>query len=198
MWQTLRSARSLPANWVRRCLVAIFLVTMGLPPSGNGKSAVSPRFEDYLVSNVYHGAVKSPDFGNSDRFEGTDLRCFGGDPAGYANEQVNFAGHFVIGICTCGSGCHYLFMWDAVSGKFYQRLPPGVIDVGPYARHGAQPPGIIYKGEQYQLNSDLLIVEGCVEDSCDCARRYYRWTGSQFKLILRRPVLMPEKCLKKP
>jgi hypothetical protein len=89
-------------------------------------------------------------------------------------------------------------MWDAVSGKFYQQLPPGVIDVGPYARHGAQPPGIIYKGEQYQLNSNLLIVEGCVEDTCDCARRYDRWTGSQFKLLLRRPVLMPEDCLKKP
>jgi hypothetical protein len=43
---------------------------------------------------------------------------------------VNFAGHFVIDACTCGSGCHYLYMWDAVSGKFYQRLPPGVIDGG--------------------------------------------------------------------
>ena len=88
-------------------------------------------------------------------------------------------------------------MWDAVSGKFYQRIPPGVIDVGPYPRHGVQPPGIVYQGEQYQPNSSLLIVEGCVEDTCDCATRYYKWTGSQFKLILRQPVRMPETCLKK-
>lgn len=198
MCQTLRSVGPVPTKWVGRSLAALFLATSAPLFGGNGQSVVSQRFEDYLVSSVYHGAVKPPDFGNSDRFEGTDLRCFGGDPADFASEQVNFAGHFVMGSCTCGSGCHYLFMWDAVSGKFYQRLSPGVIGVGPYTRHGAQPPGIIYRGEQYQLNSSLLIVEGCVEDTCDCARRYYKWTGSQFKLILRRPVLMPEDCLKKP
>ncbi len=141
--------------------------------------------------------MRPPDFGNRDRYQGTDRRCYGGDPAGYANEQVNFAGHFVLNACSCGTGCHYLYMWDAVTGKFYQQLPPGAIDVGPYARNGVQPPGIVYKGEQYLPNSSLLIVEGCVEDTCDCATRYYRWTGSDFKLILRQPVRMPGTCLRK-
>jgi len=198
MGQTVRSARLAPTNWGGRCLVALFLVTGGSLPSGNAQSVVSPRFEDFLVSNVYRGVVKPPDFGNRDhQYQGTDLRCFGGDPTDYANKQVNFAGHFVISTCTCGSGCLYLFMWDAVSGKFYQRIPPGLIDVGPYARRGVPPPGIVYQGERYQPNSSLLIVEGCVEDTCDCAARYYKWTGDQFKLILRQPVRMPETCLKK-
>jgi hypothetical protein len=197
MWQTLHSAQSTSTNWALRCLIALSLVTGAPLPNGNGQLIASPRFDSYPVSNVYRGAVKPPDLGNRDRFQGTDLRCFGGDPADYAKEQVNFAGHFVLNTCTCGSGCHYLFMWDAISGKFYQRLPPGVIDVGPYARRGVQPPGIVYKGEQYQPNSSLLIVQGCVEDTCDCATRYYSWAGSEFKLILRQPVRMPEACLKK-
>jgi hypothetical protein len=155
-----------------------------------------PRFEDFPVSATYRGAVKLPDFGNPDRFQGTDVRCFASDPAVYAGEHVNFAGHFVIDTCTCGAGCRYLFMWDAKSGKFYQRLPPGVVDVGPYSGPEVRPPGIVYSGEQYQPNSSLLIVEGCVDETCDCGRRYYRWTGRQFKLILREPVRMPGRCLK--
>ena len=30
-------------------------------------------------------------------------------PADYSQEQVNFAGHFVVNACTRGAGCHYLF-----------------------------------------------------------------------------------------
>jgi hypothetical protein len=161
-----------------------------------------PRFEDFAISAVYHGLVKPPDFGDTVRFEGTDVRCFA-DPVFptsrdvYAGMQVNFAGHFVISTCTCGSGCHYLYMWDAISGKFYQRLPPGVIDVGPYTGRDAEPREITYRGERYQVNSSLLIVEGCVEDTCDCANRYYRWTGSRFELVFRGSVRMPEACLRK-
>jgi len=122
------------------------------------------------------------------------LRCFG-DAAAYGNEQVNFAGHFVIGTCTCGSGCHYLFMWDALSGKVYLKLPSMPIDVGPFGIGVIAPP-IESTGEEYRLDSSLLIVEGCVEDTCDCGRRYYNWNGRQFKLILKRTTRMPPECRK--
>jgi hypothetical protein len=158
--------------------------------NADGK-VTSPRFSDYAVSRVYRGAVKPPDFGKREQYEGTDLRCFGVDHAEYAEREVNFAGHYVLDTCTCGSGCHYLFMWDAMTGKFYQQVPPGVIDVGPYESGGVQP-WLSYEGEQYQASSNLLIVEGCVEDTCDCSKRYYRWTGRLFKIILREPVAMPE------
>lgn len=180
-----------------RGLVAVGLAAGGFISTANGQAVVAPRFEDHPVAKIYRGTVKPPNFGNQNQFEGTDLRCFGGDPSEYSSAHVNFAGHFVLSACTCGSGCHYLFMWDAVTGKFYQRVPPGVIDVGPYEARDAQPPGLVYKGEQYQPNSSLLIVEGCIEDTCDCATRYYRWTGTRFKLLLRQAVRMPERCLKK-
>lgn len=174
----------------------VVLAAGGFVTLANGQSKkVPPRFEDFPVPSVYRGAVKPPAFGDRSRLEGTDLRCFG-DLTDYVDAKVNFAGHFVIGTCTCGSGCHYLFMWDASTGKFYERLPPGVIDVGPYRGRDVPPPGIIYNGEQFQANSSLLIVEGCIEDTCDCGVRYYRWNGSRFELILKQPARMPERCLK--
>jgi hypothetical protein len=53
MWQTPRSAQLTTANRAWLGLVAILVVIGGPLPSGNGASIVSPRFEDYLVSNVY-------------------------------------------------------------------------------------------------------------------------------------------------
>lgn len=201
IWHLVRKTSVHKSSAVGMARVLIFLLVQMLPVSsicGRGQPIEPPQFDNYRVPNVYKGKVKPPNIGNLDQYGGTDLRCFAGEPSEFAKEQVNFAGHFVLGTCTCGSGCHYLFMWDAVTGKFYPRLPPGVIDVGPYEGRDVQPPGIGYKGEEYKLGSNLLIVEGCVEDTCDCATRYYRWTGRRFKLVLRQPVPMPARCLKKP
>jgi hypothetical protein len=125
------------------------------PTLASGQSVRLPSFQDYRVAGVYRGRSKAPEFGNPDQPSGSDLRCFGGDPAEYARQQANFAGHFVIGACTCGSGCHYLFMWDALTGKVYRQFPFGPINIGPYVL-GANLPPVEYKGEQYRLDSTLL------------------------------------------
>jgi hypothetical protein len=154
-----------------------------------------PRFAGYPVSEIYSGAVKPPQFGDLNRYSGTDLRCYGEDPTYYATKRVNFAGRFVIGVCPCGSGCHYLYMWDASSGKVHLAFPSMPIDVGPFG-DGVVSPHIMYKGEEYRLDSSLLILEGCVEETCDCGRRYYNWNGSQFRLVLKAPTPMPPSCRK--
>lgn len=192
MSQTRRSVLSTRTDRAFRRATAALLAAVGFLPSVGGQSALLPRFDDYPVSRIYRGAVMPPDFGSLERYEGTDLRCFGGGPAAYAKEQVNFAGHFVIGGCACGTGCRYLFMWDAVNGKFYGRLPPGVINVGPFDAAGG---GVIeYKAEEHHADSSLLIVDGCSGAVCDCAVRYYRWSGDEFELILRQPSRLPVKC----
>lgn len=196
MWRTPRSKPSMLTRTRIRALIVLSGLMAGFVPGGNGQSTVALRFEEYPVAELYRGPVKPPDFGDLALYSGTDLRCFGGDPAEYSTEKVNFAGHFVIDSCTCGSGCHYLFMWDAANGKFYGRLPPGVIDVGPYDYGRSD--SVAYKGEDYRANGSLLIVDGCVEDTCDCATRYYRWAGSRFQLILQRPVRKPPACVKRP
>jgi len=176
----------------RRCAVAVLWAAVCLLSGQDGQSAGTPRFEDYPVSSFYRGVVKLPDFGSPGQYEGTELRCFGGDPREYAQKQVNFAGHFVIDACTCGSGCHYLFMWDAISGKVFRRLPPGVIDVGPFDSGGGQ--SVEYKGEEHRADSSLLIVDGCVGDTCDCGTRYYKWNGDAFDLILSQESRLLLRC----
>lgn len=157
-----------------------------------------PTFDEFRVENIYRGAVQAPNFGDLNQYSGTDIRCFGKDESAYSHAQVNFAGHLVLSACSCGSGCHYLYMWDAVTGRFYQRVPPAAaINVGPYKAHEAPHPKRAFKGEQYRPDSDLLIVEGCIEDTCECATWYYKWTGSQFNLLFKEPVRMPGKCLNK-
>jgi hypothetical protein len=148
-------------------------------------SAKPPRFADYPVANVYKGRVKAPKFNR----EG---RCFT-NPDLYTSEQVNFAGHFIIDSCTCGSGCHYLFMWDVITGRFYALLPPGVIQVGPFGAEGPAT-SFTYKGEEFRKDSSLLIIDGCVEDTCDCATRYYKWNGARFELISKQQQYVPPKC----
>jgi len=175
------------------CALAIFFdvaVACALPV---------PKFEEYRVSTLYGGASKAPDVASMDIYE--IHACFGGSPQGFAGSSVNFAGHFVIQACSCGSGCHYLVMWDAITGRMFYLQPPlgasGAIDVGPY-EDGRTSPSLVYEGEHYQSDSALLIIEGCHEQTCDCAKRYYRWTGSEFKVILKHSVLMPAACRNKP
>jgi hypothetical protein len=152
-----------------------------------------PSFKDYRVARVYRGRVKPPEVGNLDNYSGTDLRCFGGAPAEYVKERVNFAGHFVIG--TCRKRLPLSVFWDVLTGRFYPHFPFGPVNVGPYGLGESLPP-VEYKGEEYRVDSSLLVVEGCIEGTCDCATRYYALNGKQFKLVLRRPVRMPPDCLK--
>lgn len=169
----------------------VFFLFLG---AASGQAPKLPHFEDYPVSRVYRGLVKPPKVGDLNQYPGTDLRCYG-DMDQRAGERVNFAGHFVVGACTCGSGCHYLFLWDAITGKFNPHFPFGPINVGPYSNGDTDPP-TEYKGEQYRADSSLLIVEACIEGTCDCATRYYSWSGGQFKLILKQPARMPRNCLR--
>lgn len=106
-----------------RIAVGIVMALACLRGSGQsgGKQPV-PRFEEYKVAKLYRGVVRPPIFGEVTQYEGTDLRCFSGDSSNYSKEPVNFAGRFVNESCSCGSGCHYLFMWDAPTGRFY-RIP---------------------------------------------------------------------------
>jgi hypothetical protein len=86
-------------------------------------------------------------------------------------------------------------MWDALTGKFYRHFPFGPINVGPYSV-GSGVPQVEYKGEQYRVDSTLLIVDGCIEGTCNCATRYYNWNGSAFKLLLSQASRTLPNCSK--
>jgi hypothetical protein len=156
-----------------------------------GRPTRLPRFEDYRVS-VYAGRVASPAFGNPAQHTGTDLRCFGPNrPRGA--DKPNFAGQFVVDKCSCGSGCHYLFMWDTRTGRFYRNLPLGAFNVGPYQGDNRSSP-VEYSGESFRPDSRLLIIDACREDTCDCGKHYYVWTGDTFRMLMKTVSRIPPKC----
>jgi hypothetical protein len=193
MWRIPHSVTSTLTDLSCRRLFVLTLAVCVFLLTGFGQVSAPPSLEDYPVPQIYRGSVKPPDFGSLDKYDGTDLRCYGANPSEYSKSKVNFAGHFVIQACSCGTGCHYLFMWDATTGKFFGRLPPGVIDIEPY---GIDNPDRARYREAYAAASSLLVVGGCIEGSCDCALRYYKWNGSGFELIYRRPE-PPPGCTKK-
>jgi len=178
----------------RPAIFVCLTVAFAFMPAIDGQTG-SPRFEDYSVVGSYQGQSMPPNLSGMDQIEVHS--CFGGDPAAYANRAPNFAGHYIVQLCSCGTGCHSLVIWDASTGKTIQRgLSFGAINVGPFRRNGdgAQ---ILYGGEQYRPASTLMIVDGCLAESCDCATRYYKWTGNRLKLILAKPVQLPRGCLRR-
>jgi hypothetical protein len=100
----------------------------------------------------------------------------------------------VLAKCSCGSGCHYLFLWDAEDGKVFRMFPFGAIDVGPYSSPGGGPP-LRYKGEEYRPDSSLLVVDGCFDGTCNCGRRYYSWSASTFRLVSKESRVPAGSCL---
>ena len=163
------------------------------PIATYAQKTAAPTFADHRVAEVYSGVVTPPNFGSLDQYSGTDARCFGQDPSFYKAMRVNFAGHFVVSTCSCGTGCHYLFLWDAVTGTVYQNFPFHSINVGPYDVGRTNAP-VTYSGEQYRADSSLLIVDGCLEGTCDCTKRYYRWSAGRFTLIRRLRDRLPPSC----
>lgn len=154
----------------------------------------APEFTGYRVA-VYRGPVIAPDTHNMDIYE--IHACFADAPEALSNARVNFAGHFVIRACSCGTGCHSLVMWDATTGRLSIETPvdaKGPINVGPYEQARPGLPLLFYKGERFRPDSTLLIIEGCHEQTCDCATWYYTLTGGHFKLILKQTAPKPAVC----
>jgi hypothetical protein len=172
---------------VRALLLSFTAALMVYPALG----VSLPEFSSYPAPNALHPIARPPVLSGVDRDDPL-MRCVGGAPQRLQNQEVNFAGNYVLRSCTCGSGCFFLYMWDARSGRlFYSGLPIGAVDVGPFG-----PPfsDLVYKGEDFRRNSRLLVIQGCIEGTCDCATWYFEWTGLRFRKIESRPVQLPLKC----
>ena len=187
----LRAPFSRPAINMSRLSVVIFLAAVFSSSPLESQRRV-PRFEDYPVATTYRGESRPPNVSGMDEFEVHS--CFGDDPAAYANKQPNFAGHYIVQSCSCGTGCHSVVLWDAATGRTIGGgLPFGAINVGPFSGNGNEAQ-ILYGGEQYGHESTLMIVDGCLSESCDCATRYYNFARGQFRLILTQSVRLPRGC----
>lgn len=171
-------------------LVIIFLGAALAASSASQESHV-PDFRSYPAANVLRSVAKPPVLSGI-ASDDPLMRCVWGVPESFQNQPVNFAGGYVLRSCTCGSGCFFLYMWDARSGRlYYPEFPLGAIDTGPF---GAPPASLVYNGEDFRADSRLLVIQGCREGTCDCATWYFEWTGSRFRRITKRPVKLPLNC----
>lgn len=136
-----------------------------------------PRFDQYLAAATFTGKPAAPILRSSgDRLFRTAIREG-------AAKGPNFAGHYTIVEWGCGSSCVSIVVVDAKTGKIGES-PFSILGYGTSLRF---PDGTRTHSEKfdelaYKLNSRLLIVRGCPEDT-ECGAYYYEWTVSGFKLL---------------
>jgi hypothetical protein len=149
-----------------------------------GYSKTAPQFAQYLVPSRSKGERNWVSIGRCDESSGkaqTHLVQRRTRAAG-----AIFAGHYSIVVCSCGTGCGYVFILNLRSGRNHNFLSKGCA---------------IGEGESYEdflyfrTDSSLLILVGRLPDwgksaglRDGCAIRYYRWTGRRLALLKEVPL----------
>jgi hypothetical protein len=148
----------------------------------SAQSARTPSFEDYPATARWRGKPAAPRF---DSKEASDLDARARDTIELqAEDGPNFAGHFTVAHWSCDTGCFRILVIDAPTGRMFREMPFAALDIG--YNHDSEEHR--YSGLSFRASSNLLVAEGCFDgetrDKPDCARRYYRWDGSKFVLLL--------------
>jgi hypothetical protein len=103
-----------------------------------------PQFGNYCVSDFYRGEAKLPQFGDLSQYDSAELRCFGANPSDYSGRApTSLVTSLFRAVLATAAAAFFLCGYA---------------------------PRVAYRGEQYRSDSTLLIIEGCLGESCDCAR----------------------------
>jgi hypothetical protein len=142
-----------------------------------------PKFEDYPAGPIYRGKPALPKLVTSGQ------RMFRTMIRNGAVEGPAFAGHIAVAQWGCGSGCRSMALIDSIDGTVHA-APFSILGDGiaiATFEGGEEEPMI-----SFRLNSRLLIVRGCPEDT-NCASYFYEWTGRALKLIRKIPATIKKK-----
>jgi hypothetical protein len=142
----------------------------------------SPQFGDY-PARVGSTNVAAPKLSRSiDAYPDSDPR-FRDAAQSALKRGPNFSGHYTIVAWSCGTGCSNSVVVDTATGVLYRRTPFYRLFVGGQVGNGSE-----YSGLSFQVNSRLLIAEGCFGERSGCSRRFYFWAGNRFRLLQRIPL----------
>jgi|GEM_PF-5832136 len=115
------------------------------------------RFEDYAVKKREVSQIAEIDFSGV-----KDAGIFRKKIEESLGREINFAGHYILGLWSCGGNCQMGKVLDALTGELYDL------------------PGIISCGLAYRADSKLLIVD--IDKRCnrrlDLSTRYFVWENS--------------------
>ena len=129
-----------------------------------------PRFEDYPVTDIFRGEAAAPVLATKDaRMFRTELRR-------QASMGPNFAGHFTLARWGCGAGCTTVAVIDAISGHVWF-APFSFADAMRDQRI------ICHHMSDFDITSELLIVEGELSRGGDIGKHYFRWHNHQFTRV---------------
>jgi hypothetical protein len=134
-----------------------------------------PRFEDYLVTDIFHGIPADPQLTTpAERLFRTRIRDgvtkgLGVMREGREQPGSNFAEHYIVIEWGCGSPCGMMAIVDAMKGKVYSPpislkgflLPPLPLKVP--GDSDAFMPWVVQV--EFRLNSDLMIVKANPDSS---------------------------------
>jgi hypothetical protein len=134
------------------------------------------KFADFAATGSFHGKPAAPILTTRAQ------RMFRSAIRESAAKGPNFAGHYTIAEWGCGSGCVSSVVVDAITGKVYS-APFRILSMPLPEREG----GHEYQGAIYQIDSRLLIADGCPEEA-NCGTYYYEWTDNKFKRLRFDPV----------
>lgn len=141
------------------------------------RDAKLPRFSDFPASNPLRGKPASPILSTpQDRKFRRVIRTA-------AANGANFAGHYAIAAWGCGTGCQQFVVVDLNSGyvsdpdfkEVDYHYPP--MDIATESEWWCYPDVL-----NFRQNSDLLIVEGCLEGK-QCGRSYFRMESSKLHVV---------------
>jgi hypothetical protein len=152
--------------------MAVAYISLGIaglrhtPTQASSSHQDRPQFESYSVSPQFEGRAHSAVLGTPlDRKYRTAIKN------GLAN-GVNFAGHYVIVIWGCGTGCKGFVVVDAKTGVVYD---PAFDEVDYHYPESAESDAGWHRYPDllnYRKESALLIVEGCLRGK-QCGRTYF-------------------------
>jgi len=140
-----------------------------------------PSFEKFPAKQIYKGIPAPPKLDKDQRMFRTVIRKG-------AKSQVQFAGHYTIPQCGCGTGCSQFYIVDSINGRVYD----GGFGISDFPgswleKQSGDPPDRV----QFTASSRLLKINGCPNEH-DCG--YYDYVmvdGEGLKLISK--WLLPEE-----
>ena len=145
-----------------------------------------PKFEDYPAGPIYRGKPAPP------KLLTPGQRSFRTMIRNGAAAGPVFAGHIAAAQWGCGSDCVAMALIDSIDGTVYPTPFSILLNGIPYATFEGTIRPLDVPPISFQLNSRLLIVRGCPEET-DCASYFYEWTGRALKLIRKSPATMEKR-----
>ena len=144
------------------------------------RAADAPAFDNYKTQHIYRGKPAEPQFRVGEDVYPNGVGQFRRTVTFQAEHGPNFAGHYTLARWSCGSGCSGIVIVDSLTGKLYGGMPFRVVAI-PFLPEDLEP-------YLFRLDSRLFIAQGYFDidvpdDSSECSRRYYEWTGASFKLL---------------